>query len=82
MNGAAYSMPAKFANDLESAAADFAFDGAANIFGAIASACGDERVAEGAFSTTRELARNLAGRRNFYSDGGVRVIAVLFGREI
>ena len=82
MNGAADAMPPKFADNLESATADFAFDGAANIFGAIACARGDQRMAEGSFSTTRELVRYLAGWRNFYGAGGVCVIAVLFGGEI
>ena len=82
MNGAADAMTPKFADNLESATADFAFDGAANIFGAIACARGDERMAEGSFSTTREFARYLAGWRNFYGEGGVCVIAVLFGGEI
>jgi len=82
VNGAADAMASKFADDLESAAADFAFDGAANILGTIACARSDERMAEGARSTTREFVRYLAGWRNFYGDGRVRVVAVLFGSEI
>ncbi len=63
MNAAADAMAPKFADNLESATADFAFDGAANIFGAIACARGDERMAEGALSATRKAARYLAGWR-------------------
>ena len=70
MNGAADAMASKFADNLESAAADFAFDGAANIFGAIACARGGQRMPEGAFSTARKFARYLAGWRNFDSYGG------------
>src|SRR6266481_5753604 len=66
-------MAPKFADNLESATADFAFDGAANIFGAIACARGDERMAEGSFSTTREFARYLAGWRNFVVDADTHI---------
>jgi len=82
VNGAPDAMASKFADNLESAAADFAFDGAANIFAEIACSRGDKRTAEGAFSTTREFARYRAGWRNFYREGGVGVIAVFFGGEI
>ena len=63
MDGAADAMAAKFADHLESATVDFAFDAAAKIFGAIACARGDERMAEGALSATRKAARYLAGWR-------------------
>jgi len=64
------AMPPKFADNLESATADFAFDGAANIFGAIACA----RAATSAWPKARSAQRassrdNLAGWRNFYGEG-------------
>jgi hypothetical protein len=53
VNGAAYAVAAEFANDVEAATADFALDGAANVFGAIAGAGGGEGLAEGAFGAVR-----------------------------
>jgi hypothetical protein len=48
VNGAADAVAAEFADDVKAAAADFALDGAADVFGAVAGAGGGESLAEGA----------------------------------
>ena len=49
VNSAADAVAAEFADYVEAAAADFALDCAADVFGAITGASGGEGLAEGAF---------------------------------
>ena len=79
VNGAANAVAAEFADDVEAAAADFAFDGAADVFGAIAGAGGGESLVEGAFGAVGESARFFLRGRDLDSDGGIGVVAVFDG---
>ena len=79
VNGAANTVAAEFADDVEAAAADFALDGAADVFGAIAGAGGGEGLAEGAFGAVGQFARFFGGWRDLNGDGGVGVVAVFYG---
>lgn len=56
VNGAAYAVAAEFADDVEAAAADFALDGAADVFSAITGAGCGKSLTEGAFGAMGELA--------------------------
>ena len=67
---------------MEAAAADFALDGAADVFGAIAGAGDGESLAEGAFGAMGEFAGFLLRGRDLDSDGGIGVVAVFYGGEV
>ena len=82
MNSAADAVAAEFADDVEAAAADFALDGAADVFGAIAGASGGEGLAEGAFGAVGEFAGFFLRGRDLDADGGVGVVAVFYGGEV
>ncbi|HLZ92368.1 MAG TPA: hypothetical protein VKQ28_11680 [Candidatus Acidoferrum sp.] len=73
VNGAANAVAAEFANDVEAAAADFAFDGAADVFGAVAGAGRGERLAEGAFGAVGKSAGFFLRGRDLDADGGIGV---------
>lgn len=82
VNGAAYAVAAEFADDMETAAADFALDGATDVLGAIAGTRGGESLAEGALGTTGESAGFFLRGRDLDADGGIGVVAVFDGGEV
>ena len=82
VNGATDAVAAEFADDVEAAAAHFAFDGAADVFGAVAGTGCGESLTEGAFGAVGELAGFFLHRRYLDSDGRVGVIAVFHGSEV
>src|SRR5271155_4142173 len=82
VNGAPYAVAAKFADDVKAAAADFALDGAADVFGAIAGAGGSEGLAEGAFGAVGEFAGFFLRGRDLDADGGVGVVAVFHSGKV
>jgi hypothetical protein len=82
VDGAAYAMATQFADDVETAAADFALDGATDIFGAVAGAGSGEGLSEGAFGAVGEFAGFFLCGRDLDGYGGVGVVAVFYGGEI
>src|SRR5208282_5040259 len=68
--------------DVKAAAADFALDGAADVFGAIAGAGGSEGLAEGAFGAVGEFAGFFLRGRDLDADGGVSVVAVFHSGKV
>src|ERR1700676_4507893 len=82
VDGAAYAVAAQFADDVEAAAADFALDGAADVFGAIAGAGGGEGLAEGAFGAGGLLVGFFRSAGGLVGEGRVGVVAVFFGGKI
>jgi hypothetical protein len=67
---------------MEAAATHLAFHGAANFADSVPGASGGERLPEGALGATGELASSCCFWRDLDGDGGIGVVAVLFGGEI
>lgn len=82
VNGVADAVAAEFANDVETAAADFAFYSATNFTDGVAGTRGGERLAESALGATGKVGSQRGGGRDLNGDGGVGVVAVFFGGEI
>jgi len=82
VNGATNAVAAEFADDLETAPTDFAFYGAADVFGAIAGAGGDEGLAKSALGAVSQFTGFFSRGRDLDGDGGVRVVAIFYGGEI
>lgn len=82
MNRAADAVAAKFADDAEAAAAHFALDCAADIFGAVARTGVVECLPERAFGAVSQLAGLLSSGRDLDGDDGIGVVAVFDGGEV
>ena len=82
MNRAADAVAAKFRNDAESAAPDFALHRSSDILCAIAGARCLQALAKGFFGAARQFVGTGGGWRDFDGDGGVGVVAVFFGSEV
>jgi len=79
VNGATDSVAAQFGDYLEAAVADFAFYGAANVFGAIARLGGLQGVTEGFFGALGQGVGLAARGRDFDRYRRVGVVAIFFG---
>jgi hypothetical protein len=82
MDRAPYAVAAKFFDDVKSAPAHFALDGAPDVFGAIPRPRGVERLPERAFGATRQFMRLACRRRHLDAHCRVRMVAVQLSREV